>query len=182
MYYTCKKTGREWSPIIAQKKILPGEEIFTPYGTEVKWVNLSSKHSMETDDDKKNRIRMMKARVVTIVSMKMEGIERKIVRRNQNQMMMILEMRIGPRPIQVQLETSPKEEKPLVNEVLDKEWASLKKASTRHEEKTEDQKAYAAKYDDLCESITRRLPTRSCLNARVIRLQQDIRLKEPRIS
>ena len=30
--YTCKRTGRQWSPIIATRKILPDEEIFAPYG------------------------------------------------------------------------------------------------------------------------------------------------------
>ena len=50
-YYWCKKSNRPWVPIIAKKKILPGEEIFSSYGKEVKWFNLAPEQKDEPSED-----------------------------------------------------------------------------------------------------------------------------------
>ena len=48
--YRCEKTDRSWSPVIATAKILPGEEIFAPYGSLVTRENLSQEKPESKDD------------------------------------------------------------------------------------------------------------------------------------
>ena len=159
VYYKCKKTGRAWSPIIAQRKILQGEEIFAPYGPEVRWSNLPSVHNVESNDDdeelEKNGDGKDGDHGAEEDGKDREGKEDPEEPESESDDDDARDE--DWTPSQVQTETSPKAKKPLVHEVIDNEWFSLKYASTRNDEQVnepEDHKAVAAKwYDDLCESI-----------------------------
>ena len=152
--YTCKRTGRLWSPIIATRKILPDEEIFAPYGEGVIWKNLPSRgdgdersgdEGHEGSENSEHRDR--DADTERREDEKGDESTEPEVKDDENDE--------DWTPCSDQAGTQPIKDIPLVHEALEREWSKSKlDPSERDAVENESHKAYAARwYEALCTSI-----------------------------
>ena len=177
LYYWCTKSNRPWVPVIATKKILPGEEVFASYGNQVTRKNLPKipDHGSDNDDSDANENDGDKSGRESDDSNNnhLDGMpDADNEKRDQESDVDDSKDEDWlPSPDQVKLSTETKDSR--VHEALDSEWSKLKLNSKGEEDvenSSQDPKAYAEKwYENICrtvlEAADRVLPKRKSTRA-----------------
>ena len=163
-YYWCKMSDRPYVPIIAKRKILPGEEIFSSYGKDVRWKNLVQAHGDEPNNDDHGR----KGGEENEENKeerdgKSESKDTSRDARNDSGKDKSSDSDCDDSkdedwtPSSDNLAAPMEKQSPLVHEVMDQAWTEINQAIPQGEnadEMRQDPKAYAGKwYDRLCKTV-----------------------------